>query len=212
MSEWQKVEFGKFLQNGNSYQLIKSKQVRNAPSQWGPFGSNIKAENFVSSGVPVIQGANLNEIEQYVIDLFVQNNYRYLSGVEIAPDGSNPLRAGYEDVLLLPTLEEAVARLNSHVPPAARADAIRRIQRLNAPDLIANNEAFHRLLTEGIPVTYQQDGHPRGDLVWLCDFAEPTRNGYVVANQITVVSTGSTTVTKRPDLISLHQRAAACHH
>ncbi len=26
----------------------------------GPFGSNIKADNFISSGVPVIRGTNMN--------------------------------------------------------------------------------------------------------------------------------------------------------
>jgi hypothetical protein len=40
----------------------------------------------------------------------------------------------------------------------AREDAIKQIQRLNSPELIANNEAFHRMLTEGIKVTYHKDG------------------------------------------------------
>ena len=125
-------------------------------------------------------------------------------------------RSSYEDVLLLKRVKTAIARLNPTIPATAQLDALRQIQRLNAPDLIANNEAFHRLLTEGIPVTYQKDGHPRGDLVWLVDFAHPENNGYLVVNQFTVVSTGSastgsatagsvstgsTSVNKRPDVI-----------
>jgi len=38
-----------------------------------------------------------------------------------------------------------------------RGDAIKQILRLNSPELIANNEAFHRMLTEGIKVNYQRD-------------------------------------------------------
>ena len=49
-------------------------------------------------------------------------------------------------------------------------EALKEIQRINSPELLTNNEAFHRMLTEGIKVTYQKDGNPRGNLVWLIDF------------------------------------------
>ena len=39
----------------------------------GPFGSNIKAENFIKSGVPVIRGKNLN-FHKYVDGDFVYLN------------------------------------------------------------------------------------------------------------------------------------------
>jgi type I restriction enzyme R subunit len=140
-------------------------------------------------------------IELLAIERLENEGYSYRYGPTIAPDGQTPQRASFADVLLPGRLGAAIARLNPTVPPAARLDALRQLQRLNAPDLIANNEAFHRLLTEGIPVTSQQDGHPRGDLVWLVDFAQPQNNDYLVVNQFTVVSAGSTTVTKRPDVV-----------
>ena len=64
--------------------------------------------------------------------------------------------------------------------------------------LLTNNESFHRLLTEGIKVSYQKDGQQRGDLVWLIDFNTPENNDFIVANQFTVVEDG---VNKRPDVI-----------
>src|SRR5699024_1084936 len=67
-----------------------------------------------------------------------------------------------------------------------------------SPDLLANNETFHRLLTEGIPVTKRVDGEERGDRVFLVDFDNPLHNEFVVVNQFTVVENG---VNKRPDII-----------
>ena len=64
--------------------------------------------------------------------------------------------------------------------------------------MLANNEVFHRMLTEGVKVDYQQDGNTRGDLVWLVDFANPANNDLLVVNQFTVVENGKN---KRPDVL-----------
>jgi len=139
-----------------------------------------------------------DQIELLAIERLETLGYSYLYGPDIAPDSDAPERESFEDVLLHSRLEAAIAHINPQVPPAARADALRQLQRLNAPDLIVNNEAFHRMLTEGITVTYQVDGAPRGDLVWLVDFDHPDNNEWLVVNQFTVIENG---VNKRPDVI-----------
>ncbi len=50
--------------------------------------------------------------------------------------------------------------------------------------LLTNNESFHRMLTEGVKVSYQKDGNQRGNLLWLIDFANPENNDFVVASQV----------------------------
>ena len=87
---------------------------------------------------------------------------------------------------------------NPSIPEDIRKDAIKQVQRLNSPELIDNNENFHRMLTEGIKVSYQKDGNIRGDLVWLIDFKKPDNNDFIVANQFTVIENN---VGKRPDVI-----------
>lgn len=84
-----------------------------------------------------------------------------------------------------------------------REEAIKQIQRLNSPELIVNNERFHRLLTEGIKVTYQERGQERGDLVWLVNFSKPDNNEFIAANQLTVVGQqgGQGHQNKRPDVV-----------
>jgi type I restriction enzyme, R subunit len=139
-----------------------------------------------------------NAIEEHAIQLLEIQGYSYIHGPVIAPDSDTPERHSFEDVLLLDRLQFAVTRINPHIPPEARNDAVKQIQRLNSPELIANNEAFHRILTEGITVSYQKDGRSRGDLVWLIDFTDPANNDFLVVNQFTVIQNN---VNKRPDVV-----------
>ena len=137
-------------------------------------------------------------IEEFTIELLEKLKYQYIYAPDIAPDGEKPERNTFEEVLLIERLQEAVGRMNPKVPSEAREDALKQIQRLNSPELIANNESFHRMLTEGINITYQKDGSSRGDLVWLIDFNNPDNNDFIVSNQFTVVENG---INKRPDVI-----------
>ncbi|WP_273225743.1 type I restriction endonuclease subunit R [Geosporobacter ferrireducens] len=139
-----------------------------------------------------------NTIEEFAVELLGKSGYQYIYAPDIAPDSDTPERQSFEDVLLLERLETAVGRINPKIPADAREDAIKQIQRLTSPELITNNEVFHRMLTEGIKVSYQQDGNDRGDLVWLIDFNKPENNDFIVANQFTVIENG---VNKRPDII-----------
>ncbi len=107
-------------------------------------------------------------------------------------------RNSYEDVLLTERLQNAIRRINPKVPVDSQEEALKEIQRINSPELLANNEIFHRMLTEGIKVSYQIDRHQRGDLVWLIDFENPENNEFIVANQFTVIENGNN---KRPDVI-----------
>jgi type I restriction enzyme R subunit len=139
-----------------------------------------------------------HSIESFAIELLDKLGYEYLYAPNIAPDGETPERETYEQVLLVERLQNAVKRINKSIPADAQAEAIKEIQRISSPELLANNEAFHRLLTEGIPVSKRVDCDDRGDLVWLIDFKNPYNNDFVVANQFTVVENNNN---KRPDVI-----------
>lgn len=139
-----------------------------------------------------------NTIEAFAIELLDKLGYEYIYAPNIAPDGETPERETYEQVLLVERLQNAVKRINKSIPADAQSGAIKEIQRIASPELLANNEAFHRLLTEGIPVSKRIDGDDRGDRVWLIDFKNPYNNDFVVANQFTVVENNNN---KRPDVI-----------
>jgi len=139
-----------------------------------------------------------NVIEEFCIELLEKQGYEYIYAPDIAPDSDKPLRSDFDDVLLSSRLSDAVARINPSIPYEAQQEAIKEISRIHSPELLTNNESFHRLLTEGVKVSYQKDGSQRGDLVWLVDFANPENNDFVVANQLTVIENG---VNKRPDVV-----------
>ena len=139
-----------------------------------------------------------NEIEKLAITLLEHQGYTYINGVHLAPDTPDSERTTFEEVVLKQRLENAVRRINPTIPLDAQQDAVKQILRIASPDVLSNNETFHRLLTEGIPVTKRVNGQERGDRVFLIDFENPLHNEFLVVNQFTIVENG---VNKRPDII-----------
>ncbi len=139
-----------------------------------------------------------SEIETFALSLLEEQGYQCLYGPDIAPDSSSPERQSFEDVILMDRLRSAVSRINPGVPAEAIEDAVKRIGRIHSPELIAANEEFHRLLTEGVKVTYRKGGEERGDIVWLVDFENPDNNDFLAVNQFTVIENGGN---KRPDTV-----------
>ncbi|WP_321992646.1 type I restriction endonuclease subunit R [Marispirochaeta aestuarii] len=141
---------------------------------------------------------NESTIEDYAIELLHAQGFEYLYGPDIAPDSGNPERETFEDVLLIDRLRSAISRLNPSILGYAQEDALKQIQRIHTPELLVNNETFHRMLTEGINVSYQKNGYSQGNYVWLIDFDNPENNDFLAINQYTVVENH---VNKRPDII-----------
>lgn len=145
-----------------------------------------------------------NSIEEFAIELLEKLGYESVYGPDIAPDGDTSTgsmsdkRESYEQVLLIDRLRKALKHINRNMPADILEDAVKEIRRIHSPELLTNNETFHRFLTEGIPVSKRVDGDDRGDLVWMIDFKNPYNNDFLVVNQFTVVENNHT---KRPDII-----------
>ncbi|MCM8872148.1 MAG: type I restriction endonuclease subunit R [Paludibacteraceae bacterium] len=139
-----------------------------------------------------------SDIEQMLIELLKANGYQYLYGPDIAPDGETPMRASFDEVVLRDKLEAAVRKLNPSLPYSVQDEAVKTVLRISSPDVLANNEEFHRLLTEGVPVSVHKDGVERGARVWLIDFNDPWNNEFTVVNQFTIIENGHN---RRPDVL-----------
>ena len=139
-----------------------------------------------------------SKIEGFAIGLFEQLGYSYFYGPDIAPDGVCPKRASFDEVVMTENLRSAVYRINPKLSQEVCDEAVNKVLRIASPDLLANNEAFHRMLTEGISVSVHKDGSERGELVWLVDFDNPHNNDFTVVNQFTVIENNHN---KRPDVI-----------
>ena len=139
-----------------------------------------------------------SNIEEFAVELFEQLGYKYFYGPDIAPDGEMMLRESLEEVVLKDALRSAVYRINGELPKEVCDEAVNQVLRIASPDVLANNEVFHRMMTEGVVVSVHSDGTERGELVWLVDFENVENNDFAVINQYTIVENGKN---KRPDVI-----------
>lgn len=142
-----------------------------------------------------------SEIEQAALDWFRELGYSILFGPDIAPGELFSERASYNDVLLEGRLRSSLTTINSNIPDDAIEDAFRKLKRViyESPLLYANNHRFHKMLTEGLDVEYQNaEGRIIGDKVWLIDFDEPDNNDWLTVNQFTVIEKQNN---RRPDIL-----------
>ncbi len=144
-------------------------------------------------------------IEQAAIDWLQDLGYTYAFGPDIAFDGNAPERGDYQESLLLGRLQDAIARINPDLPPAAREEAFRKLTRLGKPSLLLNNHAFHHMLVNGIEVDYKaKDGRMVSGRAYVVDFDNPDNNDWLVVNQYTVETlkvSQTFRVSRRPDVV-----------
>ncbi len=140
------------------------------------------------------------QLEFATVDYFRALGYAYAHGPEIAPDGGAPERESYGHVVLVGRLRNALKRINPGVPADAIEEAIRKATRSDSPSLIVNNRAFHRMLTDGVDVSWREEGRERHGKVWLIqrDPAKLDDNEYLVVNQFTVIEDKRN---RRPDMV-----------
>jgi len=139
-----------------------------------------------------------SEIEQAAIDWLKELGYGYQFGGEIAPGEAATERKNYGQVILEGRLQAALRRINPKLPDEALEDAFRKITRTSSPGLVANNRAFHKMLTDGIEVEYLFEGRIKGDKVWMVDFDDLDNNDWLVVNQFTIIENHNN---RRPDVI-----------
>lgn len=137
-------------------------------------------------------------VEEMTIEELQCLGYTYISGVDLAPDAPNPERNSYRDVLLMGRLQTVMSKLNPAIPADAVQGAARKLSRIATSNMLADNEEFHRMLVDGVPVEYRKGGDIKGDFVHVVDFENPLNNEFLVVNQYTIVQNNNN---KRPDVL-----------
>jgi len=134
-----------------------------------------------------------SDIEEFVIELFQKEGFDYLS-----PERQEEERKDLGEVVLLNRIKKAIDELNPTIPDEAKGEALKQVLNLPSQNLIDNNDAFHRMLTEGIEVEMMGEDGIKGDRVKLIDFEEIGNNEFLVCNQFTVIENN---INKRPDVV-----------
>jgi type I restriction enzyme R subunit len=139
-----------------------------------------------------------NEIEEIALEYLERIGYEIIHGPDISPDGDFPERE-YSEVVLINRLRNAIYKLNPHITNEGKEEALKKVLRTESPDLLINNETFHKYLTEGVEVEIRRDdGSIRGDKVYLIDYENPENNEFLAVNQFTVIENNSN---RRPDVV-----------
>ncbi|MCX8473490.1 MAG: type I restriction endonuclease subunit R [Sediminibacterium sp.] len=130
------------------------------------------------------------QIEQMALQTLQVQGYDLLNGASI--------ERAYNEVVLTNRLQNAIDKINPEIPTDIRAEALRNVLRVQFTTLWANNEAFHKLLTEGVNVKGRDGELIKTFKVWLIDYQNPANNDFVAVNQFTIVENHNN---KRPDVI-----------
>ncbi|MEG0652170.1 MAG: type I restriction endonuclease subunit R [Acinetobacter sp.] len=141
---------------------------------------------------------NETQLENLCLDWFTENGWEVVHGIDIALDSSNPLRKDYKQILLEADLKAAFERLNPHLPAGCFEQVLLKLSKPESLDLVTNNRAFHRMLLEGVPVTYKKQDDWVHDHAFLVDFNHVHQNRFVAVNQFTILGTKQP---RRPDII-----------
>ncbi len=140
-----------------------------------------------------------SHVEEACLEWLASLGYGVLHGPDIAPDGKNPERENYGQVVLRDRLRVAAKRLNPHLPASTVEEALRKLEQTETPSLVEENRRIHSYLVDGIPVEITRaDGSIGGDVVRLVDHGDPDSNDWQAVNQFTVIEHGHN---RRPDIV-----------
>lgn len=140
---------------------------------------------------------NESTVELAALDYLRSIGYATDFGPNLALGGPRPERASFEQVYLYDRLREAAHRLNPGHGDLVE-EAIKRLERAESQNELAENARVHRLVVDGVPVEYRDaSGAVRTINVQLVDFDNPTRNDWLAVNQFTVVGHKN----RRPDIV-----------
>jgi len=143
---------------------------------------------------------NINEtsLEKSVLEWLESLGWDTAFGPDISPDGKNAERSDYGQIVLSERLQNALEAINPNIPSDAINEAIRKIIISESPSLIESNRRFHRMLTDGVDISYMENGREVHDKIWLLDLENPENNDWLVVNQFTVVQNRKD---RRPDVV-----------
>ena len=82
--------------------------------------------------------------------------YGVVYGPDISEGGVAEERK-YSEVVLVGRLRDALRRINKSIPEAAIDEAVKKVLRTESQELVANNQLFHKLVTNGVNVQYKRE-------------------------------------------------------
>ncbi len=141
---------------------------------------------------------NEHDLESLCLDWLERMGYTSSTGEAISLGGHHPLRSRYTEVVLLPLLETAIARLNPAAPASAVGAAAAQLADYAHQSLVEGNREIYGWLRGGVPVeVIGADQHRSVERLRVFDFDHPQQNDWRVVQQLTIHGQQI----RRPDLV-----------
>jgi type I restriction enzyme R subunit len=129
---------------------------------------------------------NEDQVELQSIDWFQELGYEYRNGYEIAPEGVNPERDDFRQVILEERLKFALIKINPDIPNQTIQNSITQILSPNIAGLLNCNREMHKWITKGLKVTFMEENQEVGRQLKLIDFENIENNDWLVVNQFEI--------------------------
>ena len=131
---------------------------------------------------------NESTVEIAALEYLRELGYSTEFGPELAPDTVRSERSAWNQVYLYERLREAIIRLNQGIDSVSVDEAVKRLERAESQNAVAENKRVHELIRDGVPVERRTtNGQLRTDRVRLIDFDHAANNEWLAVNQFTII-------------------------
>ena len=131
---------------------------------------------------------NENDIEQLTLQRLQSLGWEYRYGKDLPVHEGEFARGDLSGVVFIEQLSEAVRKLNPQLPESAVDSVVKSATKSDIGDLVVRNQAFYKLLRDGVRVEYQADGEQKIEMARLVDFEQVKNNRFVAVNQLEIRS------------------------
>ena len=136
---------------------------------------------------------NENDIEQLTLQRLQSLGWEYRYGKDLLVHEGEFARGDLSGVVFIEQLREAVRKLNPQLPESAVDSVVKSATKSDIGDLVVRNQAFYKLLRDGVRVEYQApNSHGQNEqkieMARLVDFEHVKNNRFVAVNQLEIRS------------------------
>ncbi|AEW76274.1 LOW QUALITY PROTEIN: ribosomal protein L7/L12 [Aggregatibacter actinomycetemcomitans ANH9381] len=131
---------------------------------------------------------NENTIEQLTLSRLEHLGWECRYGKDLPVSEGEFARGDLGGVVFVEILRHAVRKLNPQLPESAVDFVVKSATKGDIGELVGRNQAFYKLLRDGVKVEYQENGEQKYDVARLVDFDDWANNRFVMVNQLEIRS------------------------
>lgn len=131
---------------------------------------------------------NEQTIENLTLERLQDLGWQHHYGKDLPVSEGEFARGDLGGVVFVAILREMVQKLNPQLPESAVDFVVKSVIKGDIGELVGRNQAFYKLLRDGVKVEYQQNGKQKFDVARLVDFERWENNRFDMVNQLEIRS------------------------